>query len=181
MKKLAFLLIPFFLVNIYPIHAQLLDFPTTRLLTLDGTSINSSEILHQNVTTIIVFWKSYEQKCCEQISLMIEAKEKLSEITVVNIVAICTDTEGLSSRIKPLVSGKDWDIDVYIDRNGDLRRAMNIPSTPFTLIFDEAKNLICEYNGYCAWADDMVCDKIKECLQNKTILQPALSVISDEY
>jgi len=181
MKRLTILLVAIFLGNTYLINAQSSGLPTTRLLTLDGTSINSSEILHQDVTTIIVFWRSYEKKCCEQINLMIEAKEKLEEIANVNIVAICNDTEGLSSRIRPLVSGKDWDINVYIDRNGDLTRAMNIPSMPFTLVFDEEKSLICEYNGYCAWADEMVCDKIKECLQNKDTIQPALSVVSTEY
>lgn len=164
MKKLSLLLLIPLISICFKINCQPANYPATRLLTLNGEYINSSEILDGDVPTIMIFWKSNEKKCCEQIALMIDAKEKLTELTDVNIVAICTDTDGLSSRIRPLVSGKDWDIEVYIDRNEDFKRAMNIPSTPFTCVFDSNQKLICEYNGYCAWADDFICEKIKECL-----------------
>lgn len=166
MKKLSVLFLLLIVSLSLSISAQTNNYPTTHLLTLNGEIVNSSDILDNENPTILVFWKSNEIKCCEQIALMIDAKEKLAELTEVSIVAICTDTDGPSSRIRPLVSGKDWDIDVYIDRNNDFQRAMNIPAIPFTCVFDRDQNLICEYNGYCAWADDMVCEKIKKCLIN---------------
>lgn len=180
MKKLA--LLPLILLTsiCLSISAQQFNYPSARLLTLNGEYINSSEVLDNENPTILIFWKSNEIKCCEQIALMIDAKEKLEELTEVNIVAICTDSDGLSSRIKPLVSGKDWDIEVYIDRNEDFKRAMNIPSIPFTCVFDKDQRLICEYNGYCAWADDFICDKIKECLLNEN-QQPALTSVSEDF
>lgn len=180
MKKLSIVLLFLITCSSLSISAQQVNYPSARLLTLNGEYINSSEILDNENPTILVFWKSNEKKCCEQIALMIDAKEKLEELIEVNVVAICTDTDGLSSRIKPLVSGKDWDIEVYIDRNEDFKRAMNIPSTPFTCVFDKDQKLICEYSGYCAWADDFICDKIKECLLDENS-QPALTNVSKDF
>lgn len=180
MKQLSLLLLIPLISICLKTTCQPANYPATRLLTLSGEYINSSEILDGEVPTILIFWKSNETKCCDQIELMIDAKEKLTELTNVNIVAICTDTEGLSTKIRPLVSGKDWDIEVYIDRNEDFKRAMNIPSTPFTCVFDKDQNLICEYNGYCAWADDFICDKIKECLLNEN-QQPVLTIVNEDF
>lgn len=181
MKKLSLLLIIPLIIICFKTKGQPSNYyPATRLLTLNGQYVSSSDILDNSIPTILIFWKSNEKKCCEQIALMIDAKEKLNEITDVKIIAVCTDTDGLSSRIKPLVNGKDWEIDVYIDRNGDFKRAMNIPATPFTVAFDKEQNLICEYNGYCAWADDLICDKIIKCL-TVTDTKPALTNLNEDF
>lgn len=179
MKKLSLLIVTIFFGFCTSVFSQNPAYPSARLLTLDGTYISSSEILENDAPTIMIFWSANEQKCCDQIALMIDAREKLEELTNVNIIAICTNSDGLSSRLKPFVNGKDWDIDVYIDYNSDFKRAMNIPSTPFTIVFNEEEELICEYNGYCAWADDFVCERIKECLKSEE--NQELSAASDIY
>lgn len=154
-----------FLISANYVVAQKGGLPDVKLYDLNGSAISATEILNNGEAYILVYWKTHEKNCCEQINQMIEAHEKMAGLLQVKVVAVCVDCKGLTDHIKPFVSGKDWNIDVYIDKNGDLLRAMNIPSTPFTSVYDENQKLICQYSGYCAGAQEMVCETLKECLQ----------------
>jgi hypothetical protein len=83
----------------------------------------------------------------------------------ISLVAICIDCRGNYSYLRPLVNGKDWEFDIYIDYNGDFKRALGITNSPYTLLFDKNQNLICRHEGYCSGNEDMVCDKILRCIE----------------
>ncbi len=48
----------------------------------------------------------------------------------VKFVAICVDCTGRIDHVKPIVYGQNIEMEVYVDRNGDLKRAMNVSYTP---------------------------------------------------
>ena len=52
----------------------------------------------------------------------------------VRVIGICLDVSGNMSNIKPFVYGNNIDMDVYIDKNGEFKRAMNIPDVPYNII-----------------------------------------------
>ena len=179
MKNLSLLILLAALFSYNLVLSQEKNNSLPLLQNLDGKDVIAQDILSDQVPTILVFWKTNEQKCCEQIELMINAREILAEITSVKIVAICTVSDGISSRIKPIVYGKNWDIDVYIDPNGNFKRSMNIVQTPFTIVYDQNQQIICKYNGYCAGADELVCEQLKSCIVSTAPI-PSLALPDDE-
>jgi hypothetical protein len=53
--------------------------------------------------------------------------------TGVKLIAISIDDSRSMARVAPYVSGQSWDYDVYLDPNGDLKRAMNVQNVPHNL------------------------------------------------
>ena len=140
--------------------AQTQNLPLEELKTLDGNAISSSVILDANSPTVVVFWKSGSNKCCENLESMQSAwLDNLQQLGV-KMVAICTDCNGTWSHVKPLANGKNWEFDIYIDTNGDFKRAMNVGDVPCTMLYDQNQNLLCRSTGYCSGNEQLICEKI---------------------
>lgn len=139
------------------------------LKTLDGTTIDVNDILSSR-GTILVFWESNSSKCSNNLENLQESWVEQVKALGVNLVAICIDSPGDWVRIKPYVSGKGWEFDTYVDTNGDLKRALGITTTPYTILLDGDQNIKCRYPGYCSGDETQICDKIIHCLENNGTL-----------
>jgi len=75
---------------------------------------------------------------------------------------ICTDVPGYMQFIKPYVFGHNIGIDIYIDKNNDLKRAMSVPITPYTFLFDQKNDIQAIVMGSC----DNISEVIEDMLDN---------------
>jgi hypothetical protein len=146
------------------IFSQTCILPSTELYTLDGVKISAGEITNDGKPMVMIFWKTNEKKSNDQLLMINDAYQNFMIDRGVKVVAVCIDCVGKISHIKPFVYGNDLDIEVYIDKNGDFKRSMNVLHTPSTLLFDHEMNINCQYVGYCANVEDMLCKKIEQCL-----------------
>jgi cytochrome c biogenesis protein CcmG, thiol:disulfide interchange protein DsbE len=158
MKRIALSLTALSLALWMP--AQTTSIPDVNLRDIDGKIISSSEITQPGTPTLVIFWKSTSGKCCENLGLLQEAWEETLSQQGVKMVAICMDCNGSWTQVKPIVNGNDWDFDVYIDVNGDLKRAMNVGDVPCTMLFDENQNMICRMNSACTGSQEFICSNI---------------------
>ncbi len=149
------------------LNAQNEPIPSVDLYTLDCEKINSTAIFDNSRPTILIFWKTFEKDCYNQISSMVDAREDILGKDNVRIVCICIDCTGKTTHVKPIIYGKDWDVKAYIDKNGDFKRAMNVVNTPLTILYDTDNSVICQYAGYCCGAEEMVCEKLKSSIALK--------------
>jgi len=140
--------------------------PETELFTLDGIKISSDEIINSQKPMLMVFWKTNVNECCEQLNMLNEIYTEKYKEKGVKVVAICVDCKGAIQHIKPFIHGHDFDIDVFIDKNGDFKRKMNVPTVPYTILFDQSLAVYCKYIGYCHDGEEMICSKIDHCLAN---------------
>jgi len=137
--------------------------PPVTLTSIDGKNIKASDINLGDEPVLMIFWQSFDPNCCSQIDEIDEIyRARLGGMNF-KLIGICCDNGGDVHHIKPLVYGKSWDMHVYIDRNGDFKRAMGVPDYPYTILFDQDQDIVCKYSGYCASIDDLLCDKIREC------------------
>lgn len=139
------------------------------LRTIDGTSVEVNEVLSSQ-GTILVFWESHNPKCSNNLENLQESWVEQVKALGVNLVAICIDNPGQWTKIKPYVSGKGWEFDTYVDTNGDLKRALGITTTPYTILLDGDQNIKCRYPGYCSGDEAQICEKIINCLENSGTL-----------
>jgi cytochrome c biogenesis protein CcmG, thiol:disulfide interchange protein DsbE len=144
--------------------AQENKLPSITLKTLEGKSIDSRTISGSGKPLLMVFWKTSEPRSCENLLSLYEVFTDSLLPEGIKMVAICVDETGASSHIKPFLAGKAIDIDVYIDTNGDFRRALGV-TAPYTIIFDHKMNIFCQHRGYCIGNQELVCQEINKCLK----------------
>ena len=136
-----------------------------QLKTFDGATVQADEILSSN-GTILIFWESNSSQCSSNLDNLQESWVENIKAYGVNLVAICVDSPGMWVRVKPYVSGKGWEFDTYVDINGNLKRALGVTTTPYTILLDGDQNIKCRYPGYCSGDESQICDKIIHCLEN---------------
>ena len=97
---------------------------------------------------ILVFWKTDCLDVNDQVQMLNDMYTEQLKVKGVKIVAMYVDCNGRTDHIKPLVFGLDLELEFYIDRNGSLKRAMNVCNIPFTVIYDEQMKSYCHLSGY---------------------------------
>ncbi len=153
------------------VYGQSYYLPSCNIRKLDGGILNASEIKPDSCPLMIIFWNASDNNCFNQIESILSAKEESLNEHKLKLIGICTGYHGDMSSVGPFVNGHDWEMEIYIDENGDLKRAMNISYLPYTMLFDNDMNLICQYAGYCCGSGEMMCEKVKACLEkgNKSL------------
>jgi hypothetical protein len=164
MKNIALLLIA--LLPVIGLTAQNNHLPDIDLRDLDGKVVSASTIADSGQATLLVFWRSSSNKCCENLGNIQEAWIETLRGRGVKMIAICIDCNGSWTHVKPLVNGRDWEFETFIDVNGDFKRAMSISDAPCSLLFDEDQNLVYWYNAAYTGTQDFICQNIMEHLEN---------------
>jgi thioredoxin-related protein len=76
------------------------------------------------------------------------------------LIAVSIDDSRTSQRVKPFVTGKGWQFDVYIDVNSELKRAFNVTDVPCVMLIKNNK-VVYQHTGYVAGSEEDLFDKIK--------------------
>lgn len=140
-------------------------FPPVEILTLDGNILKASDIETGDIPVILIFWSPDDNKCCNHIDEIQNAYQEAFPEHDLKVIGICCNTGGAFQHVGPYVKGSGWEMEVYIDKTGDFRSFMGVPDVPFTFLFNPEMQVVCRYNGYCKGADDILCEKLRECLR----------------
>ena len=175
MKKSLITSLVFLLMGASVAIGQIKQLPDITVYTLDGNAVSATSITNDSMPMLMCFWKTYENECCDQLIQLYNAWDQDLRPKGVKMVAICIDGCGDVQHVKPFVFGHNLDIEVYVDKNGDFKRAMGISEAPYNILFDQYMSVYCRHSGPCANADDLVCEKMNECLMvmNKDRCQTA--------
>ncbi len=139
--------------------------PNVDVYTLEGRSISAEIINNDGKPLLVVFWKTNDKDCLEQISMFNEIYNDSLKTKGVKFVAICVNCTGNLYHIKPFVYGHDFNFEVYVDKNGDLKRAMAVPELPFTILFDQNMKVFSQHIGYCRGDENLICSIVDKCLE----------------
>ena len=81
--------------------------------------------------------------------------------TNVTLYAVSVDDSRTVKRVKPLVNGKDWDYEILLDTNNDLKRALGASTVPLTLIIKNGE-IVYRHSGYTPGSEDDLYEEIKK-------------------
>jgi len=163
MKKSAFLVIVFWLP--FLISAQSFFETGINLRDLDGKMVSSREVLRYGKATLVIFWKSSNSRCCDNLENIYEVwSESLIELDV-RMVVINIDCNGSWDQVKPIVNGNSWDFETFIDVNCDLKRSMCVGDEPCTMLFNRNNEMVCRFNAACTGSRELICKNLMEHLQ----------------
>jgi thiol-disulfide isomerase/thioredoxin len=135
--------------------------PNTTLTTLDGKSVKIQEEISKDKITILSFWASWCVPCINELDAISEVYEDWQEDFNMELIAISTDDARTQKRIRPMVNGKGWPYKILLDKNQELKRALNISTMPQTIILKDSK-IIYIHSGYSPGVEDEFYEIIKE-------------------
>lgn len=157
MKKIIFL--SFLLVSTTCFSQKII--PNINLTTLKGKSVSLESQLSNDKITVLAFWATWCVPCINELDAISDVYEDWQEETSVDIIAIATDDSRTQKRIKPMVNGKGWEYQILLDKNQELKRALNITLIPHVIVL-KGNEILYRHTGYAPGAEDELYDIIKK-------------------
>jgi cytochrome c biogenesis protein CcmG/thiol:disulfide interchange protein DsbE len=145
--------------------------PAVDVKTLDGRTFNTSEIENNGKPIIISFWATWCKPCVTELNNIDLIYEEWQEETGVKLIAISIDDARNLAKVAPFVNGKGWDYDIYLDPNGDLKRAMNVNMVPHTFLVNSDLQVVYQHNSYAEGDELKLYDRIKKLSQGISIAE----------
>ena len=128
--------------------AQTRALPNKVVKTLDGSNFNISELENDGNPIVISFWATWCKPCKKELNNITEVYDDWQEKTGVKLVAISIDDTRSMSKVAPYVNASDWEYEVYLDPNGDLKRAMGVSTVPHTFLLNQKNQIVWQHKGY---------------------------------
>ena len=136
--------------------------PSVEVKTLDGENINIQEIENSGKPIVISFWATWCKPCKKELNAIAEVYEDWQEETGVKLIAISIDDTRSMSRVAPYVNASDWDYEVYLDPNGDLKRVMGVSIVPHTFLLNGKNEIVWQHKGYVDGDEDELLEQIEK-------------------
>ncbi|MDX2248189.1 MAG: TlpA disulfide reductase family protein [Bacteroidia bacterium] len=163
MKKLSFILIlSFFFFGGRLIAQNNATLPSVDVENLLGEAISTSQIANDGNPIVISFWATWCKPCIKELSTIQEVYDDWQEETGVKVIAISVDDARTSLGVRSIVNGRGWDYEVLLDKNSDLKRAMNVVNIPHTFLLNGKREIVYQHTSYAPGDEETLYDKILE-------------------
>lgn len=133
--------------------------PDVTLKTLVGQSVTTVEIAENHELMIISLWATWCVPCKNELDAIAEVYQDWISETGVVYYAVSIDDARTSNRIKPMVNGKDWEFEILLDQNSDLKRAFGVSTVPFTAIIKKGE-IVYNHMGYSPGYEDELYEQL---------------------
>ena len=143
-------------------YSQSRTLPSIKVGTLDGNSINIQEIENDGNPIVINFWATWCKPCKKELNNISEIYEEWQDETNVKLVAISIDDSRSMSKVGPYINASDWEYDIFLDPNGELKRAMGVSTVPHTFLLNGKKEIVWQHRGYVDGDEDKLFSEIKK-------------------
>ena len=161
MKKILFTLVIASLTASIS-FAQNRTLPNIEVKNLNGTKLNITQIENEGSPIVISFWATWCKPCKKELNNIAEVYEDWQDETNVKIIAISIDDSRSMSKVNPYVNASDWDYEVYLDTNSDLKRAMGVSTVPHTFLLNAKKEIVWQHKGYIDGDENELYKEIKK-------------------
>ena len=143
--------------------------PAVEVKTMEFESFNTSEISNDGKPIIVNFWATWCSPCKRELNNIADMYEDWVDETGVKLVAISIDDARNMGKVAPYVNGQSWEYDVYIDPNGDLKRAMGVNNVPHTFLLDGKGNIVWQHNSYSEGDEYELFELVKKLSKGESI------------
>jgi thiol-disulfide isomerase/thioredoxin len=158
-KTILFLTSIFFCTSLA--LAQEKSLPNIDVKTLQGKTINIQDIKNDGNPMVISFWATWCKPCKKELNTIAEVYDDWQEETGVKLIAISIDDTRSMSKVAPYVNSSDWDYEVYLDSNSDLKRAMGVSTVPHTFLINGEGKIVWNHKGYIDGDEEELYEQIQ--------------------
>lgn len=166
-----YLLIMLLLLPVVALNAQDKgrEIPSAIVKNIDGESFNTEELNNDGKPMIISFWASWCKPCIKELINIHDLYEDWQDETGVKLVAMSIDDARNAAKVGPLVNGRMWDYEVYVDINQEFKRAMNVNNIPHTFLVDGAGKIVWQHNSYSEGDEYALYEQVKKLANGERI------------
>jgi len=136
------------------------NYPNITLKNLDGKDVNIVERSKEKMI-VVSFWATWCGPCIQELEAIADSYEDVQDEMGFELISVSIDNSRSVSRVKPMVNGKDWDYEVLLDTNQEMKKALNFSAPPYLLIIKDGK-ILYTHSGYTPGSEDEVFEKFKE-------------------
>lgn len=131
------------LTVVFPLVAvtQAQNLSLIKLKTLDERTVDPKDIFQDDNLTIVYFFNEKCRNLTDQFEYLENLSEVYSDFKLKVIAVYNASSNSSYSQIKPFISGHDIGLEILIDINGELQRAMGLPVNT-NLILTRYSNLL---------------------------------------
>ncbi|HMP30489.1 MAG TPA: TlpA disulfide reductase family protein [Saprospiraceae bacterium] len=137
-------------------------FPDVQIKTLDGKSVNTSNIVSNHKYTFVSFWATWCGPCKRELDAIAEVYNNWKNDYDLEVVAISIDDTRGAAKIPALVKQKGWTYTILVDGNASLQQILNFNSIPQSYLLDQNGNIIYAHSGYSPGDEFQIEGKIKK-------------------
>ena len=160
MNRIVFAMLLSFVVSSVAYSQEI---PLVQLKDLKGKVVNSQDMIENDGKPVLLcFFATWCKPCIKELTAFSEAYEDWADETGVKIIAVSIDDARSTNSVAPFVNARGWDFDVYLDSNGDFKRAMNVNNIPHSFLLDGKGNVVWQYSSYLEGDEVSTFDKIKK-------------------
>ena len=135
--------------------------PNINLKTLEGKETNTLNLANEQELIVINLWATWCVPCKNELDAISEVYSDWQDETNIKLFAISIDDARTVKRVKPLINGKDWEFEILLDTNNDLKRALGAATVPLTLIVKNGE-IVYRHSGYTPGSEDDIFEAIKK-------------------
>lgn len=122
--------------------------PNVTVKTVTGENFAFNKLENGGKPMVIDFWATWCKPCIEELNAIHDNYEEWQKETGMKVVAVSLDDSRTMNRVGPLVNGRNWDFEVYVDPNADLKRALNVNMPPHTFVVNGKGEIVWQHVGY---------------------------------
>lgn len=126
---------------------QAQDIPDINLTSTDGKNFETRQLNNNGKPVVLAFWATWCIPCLNELSAINDNFDTWKSASSFDFYAISEDDSRTVKKVLPLVSGKNWNFPVLIDKNQDLKRELNLSGVPYTIVLKNGK-IIYRRSGY---------------------------------
>jgi thiol-disulfide isomerase/thioredoxin len=162
MQKQILTLLVVLLATTFSFSQDVRKLPNIEVKTLKGDAFNISELDNDGKPIVISFWATWCKPCKKELNNISEVYTDWQDETGVKLVAISIDDSRSMSKVAPYINSSDWEYEVYLDPNADLKRAMGVSTVPHTFLLNGKKEIVWQHRGYIEGDEQGLYEKIIE-------------------
>ena len=147
------------------LFAQEAKLPNVSVKTLDGKTINAQDFSNDGKPFVVCFWATWCKPCLLELNTIAELYDQWQKETGVKIYAVSIDDTRTSGKVLPLVNSSEWDYEVILDINSDLKRAMGANNPPHTFLCNAKGEIVWQHASYALGDEEQLFSQIQKLIE----------------
>ncbi len=143
--------------------------PSVEVKNIGGENINTSTISNDGKPIIISFRATWSKPCVQELTAISEQYEEWQKETGVKVIAVSTDDSRNMARVQPFVNSRSWEYEIYLDPNGDFKRALNVNNIPHTFLVNGKGEIVWQHNSYTPGDEEELFELVKKLAKGESI------------
>ncbi|HEX4850805.1 MAG TPA: redoxin domain-containing protein [Puia sp.] len=136
------------------------NLPEAKIRNLRGAMVPFSTAVQKDSLILICFWATTSDESINELNSINANYDKWKSEVPFKMMAVSVDEGKTANKVRPTVNMNEWKFDVFVDIQGELRKALGSNNLPQSMIVKKFE-LVYEQSGYEPGSENYLVQKLK--------------------